>query len=167
MNKYYIGLVASLMAFSGCEPQQKSPAERAEITKSALPIPAICNIVDVAGKTPKQVAAIYGKPDSPSPEIIHDRPCGGVGCPRFTYENGLLDIVYIKGKADWITIKPPMSCRFEAKSIELLGLKNTSPDQEALGAIRWNFKNDLREVSIFPTTSGSVDYIYVIWKTAL
>lgn len=59
-------------------------------------------VVDpLAGKSKKEVEKLIGKPNSK--EVIH--PSGIPGpCDKYNYIYNLIEIVYINGKADWITI---------------------------------------------------------------
>lgn len=57
-------------------------------------------IDDIAGKKPEEVESILGRYSKK--EIINPSKVGY--CPKRTYLGGLVEIVYIEGKADWITV---------------------------------------------------------------
>lgn len=61
-------------------------------------------VATIAGKSPQEVEKVLGKPmfsSSVSPSLA---PCP---CDQKNYEHGLIEIIYIRGKADWITINLP------------------------------------------------------------
>jgi len=59
------------------------------------------NMDEIAGKSPKAIEKIFGKPGNQSTVRPSRTPCP---CPKKEYLNGLIEIVYMRGKADWITI---------------------------------------------------------------
>ena len=61
-------------------------------------------VAEIAGKSPEEVEKVLGKPmfsSSVSPSLA---PCP---CEQKNYKYGLVEIIYIRGKADWITINLP------------------------------------------------------------
>ncbi|AUD06823.1 hypothetical protein [Spirosoma pollinicola] len=59
------------------------------------------NMDQIAGKSPKAIEKIFGKPGNLTTVHPSGTPCP---CPKKVYLNGLIEIVYMRGKADWITI---------------------------------------------------------------
>ncbi|NEZ64615.1 hypothetical protein D0962_17780 [Leptolyngbyaceae cyanobacterium CCMR0082] len=64
------------------------------------------DVDQVAEKTPEEVVSILGEPSSQETVTPSNTPCP---CDKFIYRGGKVEIVYINGKADWITAKYPPS----------------------------------------------------------
>lgn len=59
-------------------------------------------VVDtIAGKSEKEIEVFLGKPNKKEEVSPSGLPCS---CNKYTYIYGLIEIVYINGKSDWITI---------------------------------------------------------------
>lgn len=59
----------------------------------------LINIKDIACHTIADVASKLGNPTDTEQIKIN-----GIICPKLSYKNGSVEIVYINSKADWITI---------------------------------------------------------------
>ncbi|MGF7219097.1 hypothetical protein GGR92_005277 [Spirosoma lacussanchae] len=70
----------------------------------------------IAGKTPKQIAAMFGKPTSSETTNPSRTPCP---CPKKEYLSGIVEIVYMNNKADWITINLNGSGNVTSKEYEI------------------------------------------------
>jgi hypothetical protein len=118
--------------------------------------PAIpLDIKKIAGKTKIEVDAILGVPSKTS-DSKH-----GVNC---YYEQRNIEVVFIKGLADWITIEGLGSSKFSENSLKLVGLQPKPPTFSNAFTKRWNNHEGFREVSMFGGTHG-IDYIYVKTKS--
>ena len=121
------------------------------ILGSATAADPVVKISDIAGKSKSAVASTLGKAKS----------CGsskyGEKC---TYEKGQIEIVFIKGKADWITVEALDNINYDSSALVALGLNATEPTFKNANTIRWNGINGLLEVSIFPA-GKTVDYAYI------
>ncbi len=115
----------------------------------------VVDVLKIAGKSKAEVTTYLGKPSS----------CGnskyGVKCQ---YVKGQTEIVFIKGKADWITIEDIDGIPFSKDALQVLGLKNISPSFSNDIVIRWDSIQGLKEVSIFKGGTFS-DYAYIKTKT--
>lgn len=80
-------------------------------TTPNLPLSCQYNAAQIAGKTQSQIAKLYGKPTSAETVKPSRTPCP---CPKRIYKGGEIEIVFINGKADWITINVGRDC--EVKS---------------------------------------------------
>ena len=69
-------------------------------------------VADIAGKTPEEVTQILGSPTSTEIVVPSRTPCP---CTKNDYQNSMIEIVFIEGKADWITINLP------AKLVDISG----------------------------------------------
>jgi len=111
-------------------------------------------VPEIAGKSQKDVAAILGQPTSC--ETVKQ----GTKC---SFKPGETEIIFISGKADWITVEGLDSAPYSEEVLPLLGIDKTSAVFSNENTIRWETVPGLLEVSIFPTQTG-VDYAYI--KTA-
>ena len=59
------------------------------------------SVPDIAGKKPQEITKILGDPTAKETVNPSGTPCP---CDKLTYKNGQIEIVFIKGRADWITI---------------------------------------------------------------
>lgn len=116
---------------------------------------AIVNVLKIAEKTESDVSAYLGKPSS----------CGkskyGKKCQ---YQKGETEIVFINGKADWITIEGIDQVPFSKSALSAIGLKEARSSFSNNFTLRWNSIQGLMEVSIFKGESTS-DYAYIKAKT--
>lgn len=105
----------------------------------------------IVGKTPKEVKAVLGAPES------SDATKSGL---KQVFKKGGVEIVFFKGKADWITFTPGDPVAFSKDAIAKLGLTVSAPTFSNPSVIRWEPCGKLVSVSVFPASS-SVDYFYV------
>lgn len=61
-------------------------------------------VADIAGKTPAEVERVLGKPTQTEKVDVKRATCP---CDKSIYKRGQVEIIYIKGKSDWITINLP------------------------------------------------------------
>jgi len=116
----------------------------------------IIDVIKIAGKGEKDVAAYLGKPSS----------CGsskyGKKCQ---YKKGETEIVFINGKADWITIWAMGHIPFSREALGVLGLNDARPQFSNKFTLRWHLIQGLWEVSLFPGHGSYSDYAYIKVKT--
>lgn len=115
----------------------------------------VVDVTKIAGKTESNIIAYLGKPISCS-SSKYGKKC--------QYKKGETEIVFINGKADWITIEGIDSIPFSKSALTALGLKKTNPSFSNKFTLRWNSIQGMREVSIFKGASNS-DYAYIKVKT--
>jgi hypothetical protein len=112
---------------------------------------------EVAGKSQSAVEKILGKADKC--ETI--RASRIDPSPKCGFKGSQVEVVFIGGKADWITVKNP-DVGFEEKSIEYLGLQPKDPDLANDFVMRWNGIGGFHQVSAFPGAgTKKVDYFYI------
>jgi hypothetical protein len=86
--------------------------------------------------------------------------------PKCLYRRGAVEIVFIGGAADWITVYLPLSAPFAASTLRMLGLAERRPQFANAYVQRWTSFEGLREVSLFANTAaGTVQYAYVKVRT--
>ncbi len=121
-------------------------------------IPAITNademlidIPSIAGKTKAQVSDLIGKPLSCS-DSKYGEKC--------QYKVGETEIIFIQGKADWITVEGLDDMAFDEKTLSALGLPSKKPTFVNPYRKRWELHNGLKSVSRFKGSSNA-DYAYI------
>ena len=137
-----------------CGEQSPTPGQSESAPKPSPKITAVVDIPSIAGKSQEQVAAVLGEPKS-CENIRQGKKC--------FYQPGDTKVVFISGKADWITINALDSAPYSEDALPLLGLKKASASFSNDFVMRWSGVPGLLEVSIFPA-QGHVGYAYI--KTA-
>ena len=115
----------------------------------------VVNILKLAGKSRAEVATILGSEKSCSKSKY------GIKCQ---YSKGETEIVFIKGKADWITVEGIDHVPFGISALNAIGLKKTNPTFKNNFTLRWEPIQGLMSVSIFKGASNS-DYAYIKVRT--
>jgi hypothetical protein len=80
------------------------------------------------------------------------------------YNDGRIEVVYINGKADWITVNSLEQIPFTETAIARLGFAQRAPSFRSPMVMRWNGLPGVVEVSVFKGQTGS-DYAYIKVKT--
>ena len=80
--------------------------------------------------------------------------------PKLYYKDGKVEVVFINGKADWITVSGMSGVPFDANAIEALGLKPEPPTFKNSFLIRWEPHSTYHSISVIGL-NGKVDYAYV------
>ncbi|MFZ4504658.1 MAG: hypothetical protein ACOYM1_11995 [Methylovulum sp.] len=116
---------------------------------------AVIDVTKIAGKSKSEVTSYLGTPSS----------CGsskyGEKCQ---YKKGETEIVFIAGKADWITIEGVDEIPFSSAILGALGLEEKKPTFKNDFTLRWEGVQGIMEVSVFKGASAS-DYAYIKVKT--
>lgn len=121
------------------------------IASTALGEPLL-DIQTVAGKSPKEVQTALGKPSSTEKTKYG---------PKMTYRDGEVEIVYIHGKADWITVTPTKVVPFSEAALAELGLPAFAPNFSNQHVMRWEpCGRQYLSLSVFPSEKG-VFYFYL------
>lgn len=125
------------------------------------PTLVIVNIREVAGKTPDEVSNYLG----PAKKLydVKDRRSGcgkDKECPKFSYRKDSIEVAFINGKADWITVNVNGK-KWEESAIELIGLSKTPPTGKAPGAFRWTNIEGFNEVAVFPGKGDEISMFYI------
>ncbi len=111
----------------------------------------VLDVQTIAGKAPADVTKVLGKPAQ------EEKTKYG---PKLSYSDSKIEVVFINGKADWITISGMSSVPFDANAIEALGLKPAAPTFTSAFVIRWEPHAIYNSVSVF-ALNGKVDYAYI------
>ncbi|MHB1183682.1 MAG: hypothetical protein ACYC4A_03135 [Desulfobulbia bacterium] len=154
MRKFLAAAFISVF-LGACSEQSPAPAPVESAPTPPEPkITAVVDVPSIAGKAEEQVAVALGEPNS-CENIKQGKKC--------FYQPGDTEVVFISGKADWITINALDSAPYSAEALPLLGLEKASASFSNDFVMRWSGVPGLLEVSIFPA-QGHVDYAYI--KTA-
>ncbi len=111
----------------------------------------VVDIPKIAGKEPAAVEKILGKSTG------EEKTKQG---KKLTYQKGKVEIVYINGKADWITVNDLKEIPFDDSAPNALGLEVGKPTFKGPAVIRWEPAGKFKSVAVFPL-DGKVDYAYI------
>lgn len=125
------------------------------VTSTAAQASSVVDIPKIAGRSIKQVDDLL----KTKPTCAKNKR--GTKC---AYNNGRIEIVYIDGKADWITVNGLEQVPFTGAGIVQLGFSQKSPSFNAPMVMRWNGLPGVLEVSMFKRQTGT-DYAYIKVKT--
>ncbi len=102
-------------------------------------------IGEVAGRSEAELATVLGPPwDCES--SLYSRRC--------RYAPGGTEVVFIDGKADWLTIRSPGEVGFDASALTRIGLAAKKPDQTTAEELIWTDLGGLREVRAVSDGNG-------------
>jgi hypothetical protein len=121
------------------------------IVSSKASSETIIDVPAIVGKNKAEVSTIIGAPSSCSKSKYGE---------KCQFPKGETEIIFIKGKADWITIEALDNIPFGQLAIESIGFKSSSPSFENSFSIRWSGLAGLYEVSLFKGEKNS-DYAYI------
>ena len=111
----------------------------------------LIDVIKIAGKNQSQVAEILGKPSNCS-KSKYGQKC--------SYSVAETEIVFIKGKADWITVEGIDNVPFNRNALKSIGLSPTKPSFKNNFTLRWSSIQGLKQVSVFKGATNS-DYAYI------
>lgn len=112
----------------------------------------VMDVMQVVGKSEAEVAALLGQPAS-CEDIHRARLC--------RYSPAGDEVMFVRGKADMITVQAMGAVAFNEDALDALGMKPATPDQRDEHAIRWHSIPGLEEVTVFPGQGNHVHYAYV------
>ncbi|MGK0473191.1 MAG: hypothetical protein ACJAR0_003687 [Candidatus Azotimanducaceae bacterium] len=125
------------------------------ISTGSIADSVVVDVAKIAGMSQAEVATYLGKPLSCGPSK-HGARC--------QYEIGETEIVFIGGRADWITIEGINHIPFSKTALRAIGLSESAPSFANNFTMRWNAISGLLEVSIFKAGANS-DYAYIKVRT--
>ncbi len=111
----------------------------------------VVDIPKIAGREPAAVEKLLGKPTE-GEKTKYGK--------TLVYQKGKVEIVYIKGKADWITVNDLNDVTFDETAIKALGIEAAKPTFRGPMVIRWEPAGKLASVAVFEL-DGKADYAYV------
>jgi hypothetical protein len=127
--------------------------------KALRQAPAAKLVIDVSkivGKAEAEIAKMLDEPGACS-KVEQGRKC--------SYVAGDMEIVFINGKADWITVDGISGAPFNKDSISLLGFNPIIPDASNADIITWLNKYDCLSIVFLPGSNGKISYAYIRHRT--
>jgi hypothetical protein len=128
------------------------------------PVTVEVDLPKVAMRSQEEVEAVLGKGKLDS--YYKDDKAGCEKCPKMTYKEGKIDIIYINDIADRITINDLADFDFEDRVIlGLLNLKNNTKPVLSNGEVkRWDNYEKYSQIAAF-AKKGKTEYILIKTKT--
>ena len=133
--------------FSGRTPGSNAPADGDDYDYAAAfesldpgSSAPLFRIADIAGKAEAEVAAVLGPPWN-CESTLHSRRC--------SYAPGSTEIVYIDGKADWLTVTALGESPLDDALLMRIGLKAAKPGSASDEERVWTGLSGLREVRAY------------------
>lgn len=168
MRKLATTIFVSLLVAACGKPSPATAPEAASAPSAAAPKTAptisgptrhaaepIVDVPKIAGKSLAEVSAILGEPNS-CETIKYGRKC--------FYKVAETEVVFIAGKADWITVNALDKVPYSTDALPLLGFEKRNPSFSNENVIHWENIPGFLEVNINPGEAGSIFYAYI--KTA-
>lgn len=111
----------------------------------------LIDIPSIVGKSESQVSDMIGEPTSCN-SIKYGNKC--------QYKMAETEIVFINGKADWITVEGLDDKPFTSATLKHLGLRPVKATFSNAFTLRWESLQGLRSVSLFKA-GNNADYAYI------
>lgn len=112
-------------------------------------------IAEVAGRSEAELAVVLGPPYA-CKSSLYSRRC--------QYGPGSTEVVFIDGKADWLTLRSPGEVAFDASALARIGLAAKPPDQATTEELVWSGIGGLREVRVI-SDAGQVQLLRIKVKS--
>lgn len=147
-----------ITACSSATPEQAKPIPaNKEVTTAIAPAVLIVDIPKLVGQSREDVRTQLGEPTS-CEEV---KPARVGPSPKCIYKGDTVEVVFIAGKADWITVGGLSELEFSDAALGSFGLSAAKPSFDSPNVLRWTSLPGLHEVSLFPGQGGKSDYLYV------
>ena len=154
MMKKILSLLICLVILISCT-QSKNNSQTEKIN-------IVIDLKKIAGKNISEVEKILGKAEKVEPFSESSTPCNDQPCEKAYYQKDKFEIIFINGKADWITINELSEYDFNEDNIELFGISNSEPDfNNPDDLIRWKNIENISEINIFNNGSNKISYAYI------
>lgn len=144
--KYILYILSALLIFS-CSGNGDAKTDKGQAY--------LVDILGVAAHEEIEVHPYFGKGKREAAVKVGDR-----SWPKYTYKDGAVEIVYINGKADWITISLNEG-KFDKTALGIIGLPVVEPTEASKNVMRWENHKGIKEISLFPKADGTIDYFYL------
>lgn len=112
-------------------------------------------VLELAGKDLAAVEKVVGKSEA-CDKVKYGQLC--------VFGSAGLEIVFIDGKADWITYNNPANLLYKAQSITNFGFELTDPTRQNEFSMEWKGINGMKSVTFFPN-GEVIAYVLVKSKT--
>lgn len=112
-------------------------------------------IGEIAGRSEAELATVLGPPYECS-SSLYSRRC--------QYGPGSTEVVFIDGKADWMTVRSLGEAAFDASALTRIGLAAKQPDETSAEQLVWTGVGGLREVRAI-SEGGSLQLLRIKVKS--
>lgn len=127
-------------------------------------VPHIVDLRAIAGVDQDSVARVLGEPFK-----VENIPEGAIAAyyrpassPRELSSGGSIEVDFVNGRADWITIKGQTGMPYSPAVLQSLGLSTTPPSFSNQHFIAWTTIPGFKEIRVFPDHQrGRVHYVWV------
>jgi hypothetical protein len=99
----------------------------------------VVKIPEIAGKSAEQLRALLGPPEYCESSLYSS---------RCSYAPGRTEVVFIDGKADWITVNELGETPLGPQALRRLGLPPSAPQLSAAGQLAWTGLAGLKQLSL-------------------
>lgn len=131
-----------------------APIEPVKVQRSV-----VLDVPSIAGKSKSEVESKIGVAECDASRKISES--GPVHGERCTFSKSGAEIVFIDGKADWITANAMSTVSFDVSAIESLALPPQPPTFKSEHVIRWENIPGYLSVSVNPGADGKVFFAYI------
>lgn len=111
----------------------------------------VVDVPKIAGQTPPAVEKLLGK-GKEGEKTKYGK--------RLLYKDGKVEIIFINGKADWITVNDLSQLPFDESAPKALGFDSQKPTFKSPMVMRWEPAGKLISLAVFEL-NGRVDYAIV------
>lgn len=147
-------LLASSLLFTSCSTSEQNSTEKKVSPKFDL--------AKISGKSPVELESILGKGSENG--VWKDARSGCEACPKINYHSDSVEVIFIDGKSDRITLNGLSRVSFDDTAIlGTLGLPEAAPTFGNSDIKRWENYEGYKEISAF-AVDGKVDYVLVASK---
>ncbi|MCH8904737.1 MAG: hypothetical protein IIA45_12595 [Bacteroidetes bacterium] len=143
------------------------PKNEADKTEEIVSVEQIVDVKSIAGKPLSEVEEILGSYTSKEETKVSGVGCKDNICDKYFYKDGEIEIVFINGLADWITIYKVDHLTRNKNLIQALGIEQKEPTIKAKGRLAWENIEGIKSISIFNDLDGKIQYIYIQSNTVL
>jgi len=149
------------MASCGGSGSNAAAADSKKTESPASGINPVVNISTLIGKTLAETESALGKADHVEKASPGGTPCKDNPCDKASFQSGKYEIVFIDGKADWITIYQLSTYDLNNDAIALLGLPKSPPTISNTVMLSWENVEGIKDIRFFNNGSNKIDYVYV------
>lgn len=111
----------------------------------------VVDVLEIAGKSREEVATYLGAEKS-----CEETKYG----PKCYYSKGEVEVLFIDGSADWITVEAMETEPFSKAALKAIGLNEVPPSFSSSFTMRWESIQGFQSVSFFKGASNT-DYAYI------
>ncbi|MCE7061228.1 hypothetical protein [Dyadobacter sp. CY343] len=151
-NLLVVVMISAVFVFTSCNDSSKGDSDYGKVIA----------VDSVANKSKNEVDNLLGASDDQKPWT--DKESGCKSCPVAFYKNGVVEVIYIKGKADRITVNKVKYPFEQSIILGAIGLKETDPSFKNSNVMRWSNIPGFKEISAF-NANDQIDYILIKTNT--